>query len=58
MFLNIECILKEFLENGPRFWSVDYWLIWQFLRWFIPRSSLFNSTRECVCNQSTDFLPL
>jgi hypothetical protein len=40
------------------FWSVDYWLIWQFLRWFIPRSSLFDSTRECLCNQSTDFLPL
>ena len=39
-------------------WSVDYWLIWQLFRWFIPRSSGFNSTRKSLRDQFADFLSL
>jgi hypothetical protein len=39
-------------------WSVDYRLIWQFLRRFIPWSSLFYSTRNGMCDQSTDLFAL
>ena len=39
-------------------WSTDYWLIGQFLRWFIPRSSLFNSALEGMRYQPTDFFAL
>src|SRR5262249_4672853 len=40
------------------FRSVNYWLIWQFLRWLIPWPPLFNSTRKSLCDQYTDFLSL
>src|SRR6516164_1261540 len=39
-------------------WSVDYWLIWQLFRWFIPWSSRLNSTRKSLRDQFADFLSL
>src|SRR6516225_3923932 len=48
---NNECF-KVFL------WSVDYWLIWQLFRWFIPWSLRFNSTRKSLGDQFADFLTL